>query len=45
MSFSILAVKFGNQVSGSWVTLEITQRYIGSVRFEDSLSLYSAIAN
>jgi len=40
MSISILAVKFGNQVGRRWV---ITQEYIGSVRFEDSLRLYQKV--
>jgi len=42
MSISILAVKFGNQVGCKWV---ITQGYIKSVRFEDSLKLVSSIVD
>lgn len=43
MSFSMLVGKFGNQVGGSWITLEITQRYIGLVRFDNSLKLYLTV--
>jgi hypothetical protein len=39
ISISMLAVKFGNYVGGKQV---IMQRDIGSVRFDDSLELYSA---